>query len=159
MLSLFYSAELFSNIMVWPLSLFRSPPIPPNVITLDDHVSPSVSGTPPGLLSVAPASSSRHANKKKKTTAQPEKKKMTAKPENIGRSNGDLTKNIPKKKTSRRWLETESKSSNSTENLIRLHQFFVEKEKKQEGSSAAGGAKIPLWVEVPEQDGSSTSSN
>ena len=142
---------LFSNIMVWPLSFFRSPPIPPKVITLDDHTSPSVIGTPPGLSSVAPASSSRHANKKKKTTAQ-EKKKTTAKPKNIGRSNGDLTKNIPKKKTSRKWLETDSKSSNSTENLVRLHQFLVEKDKKQEGSSAAGGAKIPLWVEVTRDD-------
>ena len=64
-----------------------------------------------------------------------------------------------KKKTSRKWLETDSKSSNSTENLVRLHQFLVEKDKKQEGSSAAGGVKIPLWVEVPEQDESSTSSN
>ena len=125
---------------------------PPREVRLDNHMSPSVIGSPPGsafdkdnaLALVSSNNKAMTTKKEKKKTAQEEEKMPAA---------GN------KKKRHGRF-ETDSKSSNSTENLVRLHQFLVEKEdKKQEGSSAACGAKIPLWVEVPEEDGSSTSSS
>ena len=124
---------------------------PPREVRLDNHKSPSVIGSPPGSAfdedhaqALALSNNKAMTTKKEKNKTAQEEKKMPA---------------AGKKKTSCKCLETDSKSSNSTENLVLLHQFLVKKGKKQEGSSAAGGAKIPLWVEVPEQDESSTSSN
>ena len=76
---------------------------------------------------------------KNKTAAQEEKKMPAA-----------------GKKKKRRWMfESDSESSTTTKNeknKIRLQRIFDAKakaeDKKQEGSSAAGRAKIPLWVEV-----------
>ena len=120
---------------------------PPREVRLDNHKSPSVIGSPPGSAfdednAPALASSDNKAmttKKDKNKTAQEEKKMPAA-----------------GKKKKRRWrFESDSESSTTTKNernKIRLQRMFDAKaeseDKKQEGSSAAGGAKIPLWVEV-----------
>ena len=117
---------------------------PPRVVALDNHVSPSLIGSPPGsALRASSNDKTKTAKKEKKKTAREEKK--TAREEK---------KVAAAKKKGRFESDSESSDSSCGQAKARVQKHLDAKAKakaeKQEGSSASSEPEHPLYVEVNE---------